>query len=729
MIENAHRQVITPMSNPLLRPDQGRAKAVLGAAEGLWWHLSGILDSRRAAQDDIARHAQDLLHKSAMAELGKLDIDTLNAAKQGIRVSALRKAGVQHLGQLYGLSLGRITHIDGIGEQTALKIKATVDAAYSAVRATCGVHIDIQAQTPQQNALLLGLFVLLRGDTLFAQAEYMLESGAAIPSALKEAARTVKGLKWMFSGRGSKTAAVNAFEYLAAMVEGPFGQNARALIDAFGGLARPTKQAVYADFEQSAAAYYARLEQLKLIPALDAPASGLPQEIVALIEQYPLDLRHLRATLRGYQTFGAKYVLQQRMALLGDEMGLGKTVQALAVIADLKARGKTHFLVVCPAGVLVNWKREVDKHTDLTSVVIHGHDKEDELNIWRDEVDIGITNYETITRLAGQIDFPVSALVVDEAHFVKNPQAQRTAALLYVARQSELVLYMTGTPLENRVDEMCFLMGCLRPDVADRVRSMKALSATAQFRQEIAPVYLRRLRADVLSELPDLIESADWLEPTNYDLMAYSAAVSAGNFMAMRRISWDIDLRQSAKAARLLELCEDALEDGRKVIVFSFFISTLNAVAQLLGARAIGPITGSVSNEARQRLIDDFTAAPLGAVLVAQVQAGGVGLNIQAASMVIFCEPQIKPSLESQAISRAYRMGQVRDVQVHRLLCENTVDEHMMTILDAKQTEFDIYAEESAAGAASLENAATSAWISEVIRQEQAKLRPEAQQV
>ena len=710
------------MSNPIARPDRGRARAVLKEAEQLWGRLSGILASRQTAREDVFRAARDKLHQSAMAELTKLDVDTLNAAKQGIRVSALRKAGVQNLGQLYGFSVGRITGIDGIGQQTALKIKAHVDAAYGAVRASCGVRIDMKVQTPDQDALLLGLFVLLRGEPMFGQAEYMLESCPAVPAAIKEASRTAKGLKWMFSLRGSKQASVNAFEYLAALVEGPFGQDARALITAYGGLTRPAKQAVYEDFSRNAAAYYALLERLKLAPATDTPASGLPQEIVSLIEQYPLDLRHLRATLRSYQTFGAKYVLQQKMALLGDEMGLGKTVQALAVIADLKARGHRHFLVVCPASVLVNWKREADKHTDLTSVVIHGHDKEDELAIWRDEVDIGITNYETVTRLAGQIDFPVSALVVDEAHFVKNPQAQRTAALLHVARQSGLVLYMTGTPLENRVDEMCFLMGCLRPDVADRVRSMKALSATAQFKQEIAPVYLRRLRADVLAELPDLIESADWLEPTNADLMAYSAAVSAGNFMAMRRIAWDVDPAQSSKAARLLELCQDAAEDGRKVIVFSFFLTTLNTAAALLGERAFGPITGAVSNEARQRLIDDFTAAPPGAVLVAQVQAGGVGLNIQAASMVIFCEPQIKPSLESQAISRAYRMGQVRDVQVHRLLCENTVDEHMMTILDAKQTEFDTYAEESAAGAASLENEATSAWVSEVIRQEQAKL-------
>jgi SNF2 family DNA or RNA helicase len=143
----------------------------------------------------------------------------------------------------------------------------------------------------------------------------------------------------------------------------------------------------------------------------------------------------------------------------------------------------------------------------------------------------------------------------------------------------------------------------------------------------------------------------------------------------------------------------------------------------MLGERALGPITGSLSSAKRQELIDEFSHAEDEHVLVSQVQAGGFGLNIQTASFVIFCEPQIKPSIENQAISRAYRMGQVRDVLVHRLLCVNTVDEHMMKILSTKQLEFDIYADESVAGVESLKKQAESVWIKKVIEQEQTRIK------
>jgi len=148
----------------------------------------------------------------------------------------------------------------------------------------------------------------------------------------------------------------------------------------------------------------------------------------------------------------------------------------------------------------------------------------------------------------------------------------------------------------------------------------------------------------------------------------------------------------------------------------------LEKVCNLLGERALTPITGYVSNEMRQKIVDDFTEAESGKVIVAQVQAGGVGLNIQSASVVVFCEPQIKPSLESQAISRAYRMGQVRNVHVHRLLCVNTIDEPMMKMLQTKQNEFDTYADESVIGTESLKEQSENAWIREIIAREKERI-------
>lgn len=134
-----------------------------------------------------------------------------------------------------------------------------------------------------------------------------------------------------------------------------------------------------------------------------------------------------------------------------------------------------------------------------------------------------------------------------------------------------------------------------------------------------------------------------------------------------------------------------------KIIVYSFYLDVVSQVSKLLGEKCTGVISGSVSSADRQKIIDEFDKAESGSVLVAQIQSGGVGLNIQSASVVIICEPQVKPSIENQAISRAYRMGQTRNVLVYRLLCKGTIDERMMNILANKQREFDKYADESLA--------------------------------
>ena len=152
-----------------------------------------------------------------------------------------------------------------------------------------------------------------------------------------------------------------------------------------------------------------------------------------------------------------------------------------------------------------------------------------------------------------------------------------------------------------------------------------------------------------------------------------------------------------------MELINEAKADGRKVIVFSFFLETIKRVMSLVGDSCFGPINGSINPQRRQEIIDQFDKSHAGSVLAAQIQAGGTGLNIQSASVVIICEPQFKPSIENQAISRAYRMGQTRNVLVYRLLCENTVDEKITSLLESKQALFDAFADKSVAADRSME--------------------------
>ena len=258
---------------------------------------------------------------------------------------------------------------------------------------------------------------------------------------------------------------------------------------------------------------------------------------------------------------------------------------------------------------------------------------------------------------------------------------------------------MSGTPLENKVEEMQFLIRCLQSEIAEQIEGMKQLTQAEEFRSAIAPVYLRRVKEDVLKELPELIEKEQWGLMTNEEMKAYENALKSENFMAVRQVSWQIsDMSKSTKAQRLIEIWEEAKEGGRKLIIFSFFKDVLYKVSGLLGDYCIGVIDGSISSEERQKMIDELKTAKDGSALVAQIQAGGVGLNIQAASVVVFCEPQIKPSLETQAVARAYRMGQSRSVLVHRLLIQDSVDERVMEILHTKGELFEQFADESVIG-------------------------------
>jgi len=212
----------------------------------------------------------------------------------------------------------------------------------------------------------------------------------------------------------------------------------------------------------------------------------------------------------------------------------------------------------------------------------------------------------------------------------------------------------------------------------------------------VAPIYLRRNVKQVLGELPDVVETEEHCTWDGVDQKTYLEFVQRGNFMGMRRAAFIPEVgKQTSKMERLLELIEDAHANNQKVIVFSFFTSVIQNISRQLGDLALEPITGAISPKRRQEIVDQFTNSAEPRVLVGQIQAAGTGLNIQSASVVILCEPQIKPTLETQAIARAHRMGQVRTVNVHRLIIPDSVDTQMLNMLHQKIMEFDAYARDS----------------------------------
>ncbi len=702
----------------VLRPAAGEVKAMIAKATqidaGLMAMQKTDINQRRAAQKAAKALYDDRIRKA----LEQMDVEHINRSKQGIRVGLLRDNGIHNIWQLSQKSFQQLCSIDGMGEQSARKIQDTVKAIMDNTKNTIRIRIQMDDPDPVDDALIQALYIRIHAPALREMGKVLYQQHhKPLQQELVLANKALSGFGWLFKSQTAKQQIVDAVERLRTRLSGEFGSG---LCD-WEMMENASADVYWSDYQNNASSYYAELEKLGLNWEKQETAGGLPAQLAAEIEAQSLDLRYLNATLRNYQTFGAKYIVHQKKSLLGDEMGLGKTVQAIAAMAALAAEGKSHFMVVCPASVLINWCREVKKFSQLEVTKVHGND-EAALLYWRENGGVVVTTYESISRFELPERFKISMVVVDEAHYVKNPDTQRTKALLKLLSRTDYTLFMSGTPLENRVEEMCFLVSCLQPEIAKSLETVKHLSTAEQFRQQLAPVYLRRTRDDVLQELPDLIEKEQWCDLGPQEKKDYKDAVLSGNFMAIRQVSWQVDdLKNSSKAARLLELCQQAKEQKRKVIVFSFFRSTIQKVIQLLGDRCTEPITGEISPQRRQEIVDAFAKADDGAVLVSQVQAGGTGLNIQSASVIIFCEPQIKPSIENQAIARAYRMGQVRDVLVYRLLADDTIDESMLELLKNKQLQFDSFADESVVGEESLKPGET-AWITKLVEDEKKRL-------
>ncbi|KAB2974552.1 DEAD/DEAH box helicase [Streptomyces sp. SS1-1] len=670
-----------------------------------------LYEAARAVVDDHARavaavHAAlEPIHGELVRhELDGIPVARLKELTEGrLRLGEVEKGGFRTVGQVLDAGSYRLRQLPGVGRQTADQTVAAARRIADAVRDTVAVHIDVDQPEPRTTALVVALHVLVEAGP---EARRAVETAAALVKRLgpllTEAAPAAGRLRMLFAGRAGRERAVAAVAEIRTATEradadGVPGLLAQASVDL---LRRPDSDvAALVDFELRSAEYYSLLAEVSGRAPDPAAAEGfLPDEVADRVRAQSLDDTHRRVSLRGYQAFGTRFALAQRRVIIGDEMGLGKTIQAIAALAHLAARGETHFLVVCPASVLINWTRETEKRSTLRVTPVHGPDRRDAFADWKERGGVAVTTFDALRGFPVPGTGELGMLVVDEAHYVKNPNTRRAGAVSAWAGTCDRVLFLTGTPMENRVEEFRSLVRILQPDLAERVDEHDGVAGSKAFRKAVAPVYLRRNQQDVLTELPALQHTDEWEEPSARDEEAYREAVQAGNFMAMRRAAYARP-EGSAKLERLREIVEEAAENGHKAVVFSAFRSVLGTVQEALGksdeGHVFGPLTGSVPPARRQRLVDDFAAAPGHAVLLAQIEAGGVGLNMQAASVVILCEPQLKPTIEHQAVARAHRMGQVRSVRVHRLLCTGGVDERLVRLLENKSRLFDAYARRS----------------------------------
>lgn len=631
----------------------------------------------KKAVSEVKRSAEQVHAADVVRSLQAMDLEALKKAAEGaIRVSALSNAGLNTVYDVVQFGdASKLVRLEGLGESTAIATEQAARRLFEAVREETPVRIDVKRRDERTEKMLRAL---RRWNELRKFSPTTDESAIAeaLTKLFKANSRATHVL--CYPSGGEKFACDVVPTLTAALKRG-------------GG--SPSSDDIWKDFLSQPADYFGMLTELGFMTEDEENMHGdLPEDIIEAVRAVDLKRTHLTASLRTYQSFGARFALVQKRVVIGDEMGLGKTLEALAVFAHLRATGKTHFLVVCPAAVVSNWVRETSKHTTLPVSRIHGPtaERKQAVRSWIHKGGVAVTTFDLLTWANTQFrNMDIAAAVFDEAHYIKNPEAKRSIVSAEVMKSVPYVVLMTGTPLENKVLEFRNLIGYIRPDLAESAPEYLA----SRFRKHVAPAYLRRNQEDVLTELPERVDIDEWMGMSDSDMARYRSAVENSNFMEMRRAA--MLSSDSMKFSRLEEIVREAEENGRRVIVFSYFRDVLDKVASRLRGKTFGPLTGSMPAKERQILVDRFSSSSHGAVLVAQITAGGVGLNIQSASVVVICEPQIKPTMEDQAVARAHRMGQTEVVQVHRLLNENSVDERIRVLLKEKKQIFEEFARDS----------------------------------
>lgn len=437
----------------------------------------------------------------------------------------------------------------------------------------------------------------------------------------------------------------------------------------------------------------------------------------------------LRAELRGYQEDGFRWLgTLEHMGfggVLADDMGLGKTLQVIAHVLSRKEEGATGCsLIVCPASLVYNWMSELARFAPgLRCVAAVGTKPVRAARIGSSaDLDVLVTSYDLLRRdveIYSRRHF--ARVVLDEAQYIKNPRAQVTKCAKCL--DADVRFALTGTPIENRLAELWSIFDFLMPgylgsreEFAKRYESpveAREHDASTLLRCAIAPFILRRLKSEVLADLPEKTESVVYaqMEPKQRKLYLASQDRLAlqiqhqedkelkgeklkilAELTKLRQICCDPSLcfegydGSSAKLETCMELVSQAIDGGHRVLLFSQFTTMLEIIAKRLASEGFSTLmlTGSTSKEARERLVRRFQAGD-GDVFLISLKAGGVGLNLTSADVVIHYDPWWNTAAQDQATDRAHRIGQRRDVSVFKLIVEGTIEERILRMQEVKR--------------------------------------------
>lgn len=460
---------------------------------------------------------------------------------------------------------------------------------------------------------------------------------------------------------------------------------------------------------------------------MSAPAR---QKIQSLLELKSVPLpQQLRASLRPYQARGFDWLYKNRQigfgSLLADDMGLGKTLQVICLLLKLKEEGqlgKQKALVVAPTSLLTNWGREVEKFApDLRYSIFHGSNRKLE-----PDCDLIITSYGVARsdekKLAKQ---EWEVLVIDEAQQIKNPQAQISRSIKKIPARQRIA--MSGTPVENRLSEYWSLFdfanhGYLSPLTAFKKSYIQPIEKERdqqrinRFKAITEPFIMRRLKTDkrIISDLPDkivqdqichlakeqaalyqsvvdhnlkLLEKKEGIERAGMLFKLMTALKQICNHPAQYLKQPDPQPQQSGKMEMLLSLVENILESGEKALIFTQYTQMGGLLQEMLTSQigaGIPFLHGGMGRKARDEMVSDFQSRPYQQLMLLSLKAAGTGLNLTAANHVIHYDLWWNPAVENQATDRAFRIGQDKNVWVHRLITQSTFEEKINDMIIQK---------------------------------------------
>ena len=412
-----------------------------------------------------------------------------------------------------------------------------------------------------------------------------------------------------------------------------------------------------------------------------------------------------------HQKESIQKLVENKKFILADDMGLGKTTST--IIAALES-GSKKVLIICPATLKINWKREIENYSDKPVYIAEGKN-------FSTDADFVIINYDIIknfhdTKKKGEsqiLDANFDLVVVDEAHYIKNATAQRTKLINDLVKKVDRLWLLTGTPMTSRPIDYFNLLSLIESSVAKnwmayairycqgyqfnvggrKVWNVMGASNLEELRDRTAGLTLRRLKENVL-DLPDKIITPVYLRLKSkmyeeimgeyYDWYDKNPEESKSLTVQFTKLTKIRQVIADEKISQTIELAENIVEQGKKVIIFCNFTDSLNKICEHFGKAAV-KVDGSMSKPERQHSVDSFQDSDKIKVFVGNIKAAGVGITLTAAEAVIMNDLSFLPSDHAQAEDRAYRYGQKNNVLVYYPIFENTIEGIIYDILNNKK--------------------------------------------